>query len=57
MKKVITALGNPILNEKLRKEENITVLANDIQYQEGIIEILEKEENIDFLILSELLIR
>lgn len=53
MKKIITAIGNPILNEELKKEINIEVLANDIQYQEGIFELLEKEKNIDFIILSE----
>lgn len=55
MKKIITAIGNPILNEKLKLEKNIEVMGNDIQYQEGIFEILEKEESIDFLILSEMI--
>lgn len=53
MKTVITAIGNKILNEILKKEEEIEVIGNDIQYQEGIFEILEKNNNIDFLILSE----
>lgn len=53
MKKIITAVGNPILNEKIKIEENIEVIGNDIQYQEGIFEILEKEKNINYLILSE----
>ena len=56
MKKIITALGNPILNENLLKEESFEILTKDIQYQEGIFEILEKEEEIDFLILSEILL-
>lgn len=55
MKKIITAIGNPILNEKLKIEKNIEVIGNDIQYQEGIFEILEKENYIDFLILSEII--
>ncbi len=55
MKKIITALANPILNNELKKEEDFIVIGNDIQYQEGITEILEKENNIDFLILSEIL--
>ena len=55
MKTVITAIGNPILNIKLNKKKELIVIGNDIQYQEGIFEILEKEKNIDFLILSEII--
>lgn len=55
MKKVITAIGNPILNIKLKQEKELVVIGNDIQYQEGIFEVLEKEEDIDFLILSEII--
>lgn len=53
MKKIITAIGNRNLNERLRVENNIQVIGTDIQYKEGIFEILEKDNNIDFLILSE----
>ena len=54
--KVITALGNPKTNEKLKMENNFfEIIGNDIQYQEGIIEILEKEPEIDLIIISELL--
>lgn len=52
MKKVITAIGNPILNEKLKNTKEYEVIGNDIQYKEGIIEILKEKENINFLILS-----
>ena len=55
MKKIITALGNPLLNNKLLEQKEINVIGKDIQYQEGIFEILEKENKIDYLILSELL--
>lgn len=55
MKKIITAIGNPILNDALKKEEEFELTKNDIQYQEGILEYLEKEKNINYLILSELL--
>lgn len=55
MKKIITAIGNEILNKKLKKENDFEVIIEDIQYKEGIIEYLEKESNIDFLIISELL--
>ena len=56
MKKIITALGNPLLNDKLSEEKEFKILTKDIQYQDGIFEILEKEEKIDFLILSEILL-
>lgn len=55
MKQVITALGNPIVNEKLRKYPQIQIPIQDIQYQEGIIEILENNKKIQVIILSELL--
>lgn len=55
MKKIITALQNENVNKKLSEHNNIKIMANDIQYQEGILEILEIEQNIDFIIFSELL--
>ena len=55
MIKIITALANPILNERLKEEKEIQVIGNDIFYQEGILEILEKEKNIQYIIMSELL--
>ena len=56
MKQIITALGNHLLNDKLKEEEEFKILTKDIQYQDGIFEVLEKEEKIDFLILSEILL-
>ena len=55
MKKVITALQNEKVNQKLAENKNIKIMTNDIQYQEGIIEALEIDSNIDFIIFSELL--
>lgn len=52
---IITAMNDPILNDKLKKEQNINILINDIQYQEGILEALDKIENIDYLILTNVL--
>lgn len=57
MNKIITAIGNPNLNFKLKKEKEFEIIAEDIQYQEGILEYLEKDNNIDYLIVSELLPR
>ena len=49
---VITAMGDERLNILLRKEEGINVIGFDIQYQEGIFEILE-----DRLVNKDLLFR
>ena len=55
MIKIITALGNPILNNELRKYSEFEVIGKDIQYMDGIIELLEINPNINYLILSEIL--
>ena len=55
MKKIITALAEPQLNNELKKEKDFIVIGKDIQYQEGVIEILETEKEVDFLIISETL--
>ena len=55
MKKIITAIGNPTLNVYLKRENEFEVMSEDIQYQDGIFEFLEKEPNINFIILSELI--
>ena len=49
---VVTALGDEKLNILLKKEEDINVIGFDIQYQDGIFEILEKNKNIEFIILN-----
>lgn len=56
MKTVITAVANPIINNELKNKENIRVIGNDIQYQEGVIEALEKNKEINYIILSDILI-
>jgi septum formation inhibitor-activating ATPase MinD/DNA-binding NarL/FixJ family response regulator len=55
IKKIITAIGNPFLNNKLKKINNLEILNKDIQYQEGIFEIMEINKKIDYLILNQLL--
>ncbi len=54
MKKILTAIANPKLNEKLKQTNEFEINYNDIQYQDGVLEILKKEK-IDILILSEIL--
>ncbi len=53
MKKIITAISNPKLNEELKKEKNFKIIGKDIQYKEAILEILEENNKIDIIILSE----
>lgn len=52
---IITALNNPKLNKKIREKTNFNIIGNDIQYKEGIIEMLEKNGEIELAIISELL--
>ena len=51
----ITAIGNTKFNEKLKNIENINVIGKDIQYKEGIIEVLELFPNINLIFLSDIL--
>lgn len=55
MKKIITALANPVLNERLKILNKYNIMNKDIQYQEGVLEYLTDNLSIDVLILSEIL--
>ena len=57
MKKIITAIGDEYINKELKKEENLKIILNDIQYREGVIEVLEEFQDIDFIILNSILTR
>ena len=50
---ILIAINNIKIFEELKKEKNINIISNDIQYKEGILEILEKNKNIDFIIINE----
>ena len=52
---IITALKNPNINKKLKEKTKFNIIGTDIQYQEGILEMLQKNEEIDLIIISELL--
>lgn len=52
MIKIITAVNNQKINEKLKEDKEIEIISNDIIYQEGIFEILEKYKEIDYIIIS-----
>ena len=51
--KILTAIGNENLNKILKEKNKFEVIENDIFYKEGILEFLEKNKNIDILILYE----
>ena len=55
MKKIITAMGNPQLNIKLKEINKYEIVSKDIQYQEALLEILDNKKDVEILILSELL--
>ena len=50
--KVVTAIGNPIINNKLREYNEYEVIGKDIQYEEGIFELLEQISSVDIIIIS-----
>ena len=50
--KILTAIGNPYLNEKLKSIDSLMVIGKDVQYQEAVIEILEENLDIDCLIIN-----
>lgn len=51
--KIITAISNPEINEKLKEYKEIEIIGKDIQYKEAIIELIEKIINIEIIILKE----
>ena len=55
-KKIITALGINSLNYKLREQNDIEVIGNDIPYQDGVLDILKGNSEINVLILNENLV-
>lgn len=55
MIKIVTALGNPSLNTELKKHSEFEVIGKDIQYKDGVLEILELNNDINYLIISEML--
>ena len=56
LKKVITAIGNSSLNEKCKEFQKCEVMCDDIDNEEKLLEILEKEQ-IDVLFISNRIIQ
>ena len=55
MKKILTSIGNNLLNEKLLRLDKYEIPVKDIQYKEGVLEFLNENPNVDILIISEIL--
>lgn len=53
IKKIITALLNESINNELKKYKNIEVMTNDLLYQEAVLEYINENKDIDFLLLNE----
>lgn len=51
-KKIITAINNPNLNNRLKEEKYLDVIGRDLQYKEAILEMIEINK-IDIIILNE----
>ena len=54
MKRILTALGNSVLNNELKKYSKYDVVTDDLFYQEAVLDI-SKIENIDVIVISSLL--
>lgn len=53
MKKVIIAINNKNIIKKIKQENNLKIIYDNLQYREAILEILEKIKNIDIIFISE----
>lgn len=53
--KIITAIGNQEISKKIKENGIADIINTDIQYQEAVIEIIEKNKDINLLILSSIL--
>lgn len=51
MKKIITAIGNPMFYQKIKETKKYQLIPEDIKTDEELIEWLEREGKIDFLFL------
>lgn len=53
MIKIITAVNNINLHDELKNENNLKIIGRDIQYKEGILELLENDIEINYIIIDE----
>lgn len=50
---ILLAINNEKIFKELKNNKKIKVIYNDVQYKEGILEILEKNKNINCIIFNE----
>ena len=50
---ILTAINNEKIFKELKNKNNFNIIFNDIQYKEGILEILQKNKDINFVIINE----
>ena len=53
MIKILTAIKNEKIFGELKNNKNIKIIKNNIQYKEGILEVLENDKKINYIILNE----
>ena len=53
VKKIILAINNRKLEEKIKENNNISIVCKNLQYREAILEILERNKKIDFVLINE----
>ena len=47
------AINNNKLEEKMKENNNIEIICDNLQYREAILEILEKNKNINYILINE----
>lgn len=52
MKKIITAIGNILINEELKNKGKYIIQTPDIQFEEDLIEVLKNKKDTDVIILN-----
>ena len=50
--KIITAINNPEINNKLNLENNIEIICKDLQYKDAILDVLNENNNVDIVIIN-----
>lgn len=53
MEKIMLAINNNKLEEKMKENNNIEIICDNLQYREAILEILEKNKNINYILINE----
>lgn len=49
----LVAVNDEKIFQKIKKEKRLNIIINNIQYKEGILEVLEKNKNIEYIFFDE----